>query len=145
MPEPGQCSEAEALRLAGEHVAAMRGIAQLWAEDELVKRLDRAEPQIASAADLGASPLHDDSPQTRMHEMAADYFAELADPEHPGVVLEEALRSISADFMVRNHLGWPFVADASSLEEPFAPYFELWLRGVRVHFVGDYDWLVCLE
>lgn len=144
VPQRGQCGEDEGLALARDHIAAMRGIAALWAEEDLIKRVDRASLEIASEADIG-DPLHDRSPQTQLHDMAGDYMAELADPEHPGAVLEEAFRSVSADFLVRSYLTWPFVADASSLEDPFEAYFKLWLRGVRIHFIDDHNWLVCLE
>ena len=58
-----------------------------------------------------------------------------ADPH--AKVLRKAYYFIACDAMLRDFLMWPLYADASSVDEPFAPYFELWRHGVKYRIFGD--------
>jgi hypothetical protein len=39
--------------------------------------------------------------------------------------------------MLRDYLMWPFYGAASALDDPFAPYFELWRHGVKYRIFGE--------
>ena len=50
------------------------------------------------------------------------------------ILKEEAFYSIACDYNLAHYLLWPLYRDGTKIDEPFAPYFELWARGAKAIF-----------
>ena len=48
--------------------------------------------------------------------------------------LHEAFYSIACDYKIAHYLMWPLYRGSTEIEEPFAPYFELWTHGALPFF-----------
>lgn len=83
-------------------------------------------------ADLEAVPLY-----RTLKQDAAGWAARL--PGESGVVelLGPAYYYAACDWALRDHLLWPLYADGSGLDDPFAPYFDLWRHGAKWRAFSD--------
>ncbi len=52
-------------------------------------------------------------------------------------VLRPAYYFTACDTMLRDYLMWPLYAAACGLQDPLAPYFELWRHGVKYRIFGE--------
>ncbi|WP_165068789.1 hypothetical protein [Paludisphaera rhizosphaerae] len=73
-----------------------------------------------------------------IHTAIKSYMGALSPRESPILALEEAFQSF-ADVNLRHFVLWPLYRDASTIEEPFQPFFDLWRHGVEFHFGNDGD------
>jgi hypothetical protein len=53
-------------------------------------------------------------------------------------LLHEAFYYTSCDYLQKMHLMWPLYRELTDIEEPFAPYFELWKHGADYRFTDDH-------
>lgn len=51
--------------------------------------------------------------------------------------LRPAYYFIACDPMLRDYLMWPLYAEATGLDDPFLPYFELWTHGVKYRIFSE--------
>jgi hypothetical protein len=52
-------------------------------------------------------------------------------------ILRPAYYFTACDKMLRDYLMWPLYAEASGLQDPLKPYFELWAHGVKYRIFGE--------
>lgn len=83
-------------------------------------------------SDLEAVPLY-----RTLKQDGATWAAQL--PGESGVVelLGPAFYYAACDWALRDHLLWPLYAEGSELEDPFAPYFNLWRHGAKLRAFSD--------
>ena len=48
--------------------------------------------------------------------------------------MEEAFYSMACDYYLAHYLMWPLYRGSTAIEEPYAPYFELWRHGAQAIF-----------
>lgn len=75
-----------------------------------------------------------EAPETVIYDAVGDWFSELEPDESDALLLGEAFYSIACDYNIARYLLWPLYQQSTDIEEPFAPYFELWTRGARPWF-----------
>lgn len=83
-----------------------------------------------------------DNPAAWLYDLVFDFTGTLKPCDEEATLLEEAFYSIANDIYLKGYLMWPFYAKESDLEDPFAPYFELWRHGVDIGFRGEDECLV---
>ena len=49
----------------------------------------------------------------------------------------EGLYTIACDYNLQRHILWPLYKDATPIEEPFRPYFDLWRHGAGFRFIDE--------
>lgn len=52
-------------------------------------------------------------------------------------VLRPAYYFTACDAMLRDYLMWPLYAEATGLDDPLLPYFELWAHGAKYRIFGE--------
>lgn len=52
-------------------------------------------------------------------------------------LLRPAYYFTACDAMLRDYLMWPFYGKATGLDDPLAPYFDLWRHGVKYRIFGE--------
>lgn len=132
---PALVPPAEALghaRLFLDNVAA---IADLSGDREFGSLLRDASLSCVVGAAPGGAERHD--VDHTIYAILCDWESSLV--RNPPWVheLEEAFYSIACDYYLAWHLMWPWLRGASTVEEPFRPYFELWRRGVSLRFQSE--------
>lgn len=88
------------------------------------------------------TPKTGDNPAAWLYDLVFDFTGTLKPCDQEATLLEEAFYSIANDIYLKGYLMWPFYARESDLEDPFAPYFELWRHGVEIGFRGEDECLV---
>src|SRR5262249_11045345 len=68
----------------------------------------------------------DDAPESLIYDVVGDWFADLQPIQSEALLLGEAFYSIACDYFIAHYLMWPLYRNATDIEEPFVPYFELW-------------------
>lgn len=63
----------------------------------------------------------------------------LAPLESAALLMREGLYSIACDSNLQYHWRWPLFRQASTIEEPFGPYFAHWKKGLGYRFTSDAD------
>jgi hypothetical protein len=129
---PPALAESEMLRLSQLHRDAMQLVARFAGATELESLLDAARRLSvvarveSTAAAVGAN--------LQVHEAAVDFVANLPGLDSEALLLGEAYYGIACDYLLKFHLLWPLYRRASSLDEPFGSYSQLWKHGLRCDF-----------
>lgn len=78
-------------------------------------------------ADLDAVPLY-----RTLKRDGAGWAARMSGDSEVVDLLGPAFYYAACDWAVRDHLLWPLYGEGSELDDPFAPYFDLWRHGVKL-------------
>jgi hypothetical protein len=140
-------STAQALEHCLKHLENMLRLLKTFREDgeavlEDVSRVLSPLPTIqvlpGSAPD---APIDDDSPDLTLYEAICDLTTDLTYQwEHVdshAFLLDDAFYYLACDYLLERYLTWPLFRDLTDLEEPFAPYFELWKHGAKYRFTDS--------
>lgn len=123
------------VELTAQHLDKARQIARSHLDAELA-RLMETLPQI----EIARVPAPDrklpdyDTPETMVYDVVGDWFRELVPVQSDALLLHEAFYSITCDYNIAYYLLWPLFRHSTNIEEPFAPYFELWTHGAHAIF-----------
>jgi hypothetical protein len=132
---PAPATPERLVDLTTQHLEKMRQIARSAGEDELVSLLE-ALPEIKikrEAAPTRTLPDYD-APGTFLRDVVGDWFRSLDPVQSDALLLDEAFYSLTCDYNIARYLMWPLYRRSTDIEEPFAPYFELWTRGACAIF-----------
>jgi len=72
--------------------------------------------------------------ETIIHDLRSDWFLSLKPKQSDALLMGEAFYSIACDYYIADYLLWPLYQHSTVIEEPFAPYFELWTHGALAIF-----------
>jgi len=134
-PPPTTSSQAE--DLVRKHLKRVVAMAEAIGRAELTALL-RQPPRIELTHGEAPSPSLDyDGPDSMIYEATNDFMHSLTPRESEALLMEEAMYAIACDYNLQYHCLWPLYRDATPIEEPFAPYFELWKRNLDYRFTGD--------
>jgi hypothetical protein len=144
--QPSSATPERLVDLTTQHLEKVRQIAHSYlSESDQKKKIDERDK--ATAAELIGLLEGDlqikvkrqprpvrlqpdyDAPETIIYDMLSDWFNDLVPTESDALLMDEAFYSIACDYKIADYLMWPLYRDSTNIEEPFAPYFELWTHG----------------
>jgi len=73
-------------------------------------------------------------PESWVYDIVGDWFSILDPIPSDALLMDEAFYSIACDYNIARYLMWPLYRNSTKIEEPFAPYFELWRHGAQAIF-----------
>ena len=104
-------------------------------EAELLRLLSPAPRiEIIRAQPPARSPTDFDFPESDVYEVTGQWFRDLVPIQSDALLLREAFYSIACDYKIAHHLLWPLYRHSTQIDEPFAPYVELWTHGALPFF-----------
>ncbi|WP_206108231.1 hypothetical protein [Paludisphaera soli] len=134
---PPPLAPPHAIELLRRHLENVKAMAVALGRHDLTAILDPAPPVTVAAGEPPRPPGHD--AETMIYEVVGDYMGSLSPRESPMLRMGEAFWTIACDPNLGYHILWPLYRDSGSIEEPFAPYFELWKHGAAYRFTDDGD------
>ena len=134
---PAPATPARLIDLTTRHFGKVKQIAQSYLPegDELVGWLEtipRIEIKYEPAPDRRQPDY--DAPETGIHDLLGDWFRSLEPKPSDALMLGEAFYSIACDYNIAHYLMWPLSQQSTDIEDPFAPYFDLWTHGAQAIF-----------
>jgi hypothetical protein len=137
---PPALAPGRARALAQQWLDSMLALARETGFDELAEVLDplpevRVLQGIApkqTKADLAEFPLYQ-----AIKQQAAELSERLPVANQALELLRPAYYFAACDGMLRDYLLWPVYQPYSQLDDPFAPYFELWRHGAKLRAFAD--------
>jgi len=131
-PAPIDTSEAGAL--VRDHLRNVGRAAALAKVGELVELL--REPALSFSFESPPRTPDRHDTDVFIYDTLCDWVRSLtADPPEI-TALRDAFYSIACDYFLAWHVTWPWFATATTMVEPFHPYFRLWQHGVEYRFDG---------
>jgi hypothetical protein len=121
--------------LTTQHYMKVRQIARSVDDERLASEL-AVLPEIEIKRESLPDRLRSDvnAPEASVYDVTGDWFGGLNPIESDALLLREAFYSIACDYKIAQHLMWPLYRHSTEIEEPFAPYFELWTHGALPFF-----------
>jgi hypothetical protein len=116
--------------------------------DQIARHMDARGPQALALIEgslqveivVGPPPETD---RVRPHEMISftgelvtEFGRSLPRPSRHGDYLLDPLYYLACDYELAYYVLWPHLAADAPVEDPFAPYFELWRHGAAINFGG---------
>ena len=121
--------------LTAQHLGKVRQIAIDFGEAELASLLEVSpEIKIKREAILPQTRSDFNAPEASVYEITGDWFRELVPVQSDALLMKEAFYSIACDYKIARYLLWPLYRHSTNIEDPFAPYFELWRHGALPFF-----------
>ncbi len=143
---PSAIDPDKASDLASGWLERLSVLAKRVGDDDLAASLNPA-PKIRVLEGLPPKHPKADEEKSRLLRCLQDQASVLLDRIQPTPAAAAALRSayyfVACDPMLRDYLMWPFYAaareddDAEPVADPFEPYFQLWLHGVKYRIFGE--------
>jgi hypothetical protein len=94
----------------------------------------RSPPHLEAVEGKPPWPPGDDDPEVLIYDVSSEFMESLRPRESAALLMGEALWTIACDDNLKHHILWPLYRDASPVEEPFRPYFDLWKHGAGFRF-----------
>jgi hypothetical protein len=145
---PAPADPEKLMDLTTQHYLKVREFASAIGHAEHVRELEvlpKIEIRRERIPDRARSDVF--APEASVYDVTGDWFAGLERIQSEALLLHEAFYSIACDYKIAHHLMWPLYRYSTEIEEPFAPYFELWTHGalpffekpglVNVYVAGD--------
>jgi hypothetical protein len=116
--------------LTTQHYLKVRQIARSFGDARLVSELE-VFPEIEIKRETIPDRVRSDvyAPEASVYDVTGDWFRGLDPIQSDALLLHEAFYSIACDYKIAHYLIWPLYWSSTEIEEPFAPYFELWTHG----------------
>ena len=82
-------------------------------------------------------PPGNDDPETLIYDVASEFVESLTPRQSAALLMSEGLYTIACDYNLQRYILWPLYKDATPIEEPFRPYFDLWRGGAGFRFIDE--------
>ncbi len=131
------CRDLEAL--ARRHLESLAAIAEAldWPGAEARAFSDRdLELEIVVGAPPPDDPARPHAMATAAYELITEYGGSFAAPSRHGEYLLDPLYYLACDYALAYYVLWPHLRTRTALDDPFAPWFELWRHGATLGFDG---------
>jgi hypothetical protein len=122
------------LDLTTQHLEKMRQIARSLGEGIVTELEVRPEIEIKREAIAPRTQSNHYTPEADIYDVTGGWFGDLRPLQSEALLLGEAFFSIASDYRIAHHLLWPLYRHSTQIDEPFAPYFELWTHGAMPFF-----------
>lgn len=104
--------------------------------------LEALKPEIHVRVLEGIPPKHpkDDAEKSYLLKAVEQDSGQLVEKVDAGplpAILRPAYYFTACDTTLRDYLMWPFYTNATGLQDPLAPYFELWRHRVKYRIFGE--------
>jgi hypothetical protein len=121
--------------LTTQHYTKVRQIARIFDHARLASELE-VLPEIKIKREAIPERTRSDvnAPEASVYGVTGDWFTDLAPIPSDALLMKEAFYSIVCDYKIARYLMWPLYRGSTEIEEPFAPYFELWTHGALPFF-----------
>jgi hypothetical protein len=131
---PKLLTERRVLELGLQHVQRMGQVGQRVKQED-VARLAIHVPEIEIQRGETA-PDADELPEFEGQVLAAcaDLLGALEPMESEALLLRDSLYYLGNDYLLGYYILWPLYLHETDLNEPFQPYFELWIHGAQARF-----------
>jgi hypothetical protein len=136
--QPLPATPDELHHIATSHLASLRSIAQAAVCEELVSVLTAPLHIHVAAAHNSANDTSSDL-GSMVYDTVGDWFDSLVPSDDRVRSMREAFYSIACDYALARYLMWPWYRHATSVNEPFTAYYELWRRGGEIIFRDSGD------
>lgn len=133
---PLTTTHSELLAIMSLYFEKIRQIAVEFEEKKLAALVE----SIQIEARQEKAPPHPAVPEPNLfyvHEMVGDWFRSLKPSPSDVILLEEAFYSLAGSYELARYLMWPIYRDATPIDDPFAPAFQLWIRGADFRFASS--------
>jgi hypothetical protein len=123
------------VNLTRQHLEKVRQIAHSVGDGDLASMLAML-PEIEIKREAASAQTLSDfnAPEALAYDAVSDWFIGLEPVQSDALLMGEAFYSIACDYNIARYLMWPLYRHSTDIEEPFAPYFELWTHGARPFF-----------
>jgi hypothetical protein len=118
-----------------EKVRQMAVAADVRGLRELVTLLGSIQIEIKQ----GEAPPHPVSPEPSfalIYDTLIDWFGSLEPVPSDVLLLEEAFYSMACEYPLAWYIMWPLYRESTAIQDPFAPYFQLWIRRAEFRFTN---------
>jgi hypothetical protein len=126
---PIRTTDERLVRYGADQLANWRQMAADVNEQELVELLTPI-PRVRISK--GRAPEADPNNYDSLDDVQPVWHGELAALCPHARWMREAFYSIACDYQLARYLTWPWYMNSSSINEPFEPYFNLWLHGATL-------------
>jgi hypothetical protein len=133
---PIKTTERELLQITKEYFERTRKVAVVWEAADLVTLLDSTTVVVRKENPPPPSPIPEPN-AALIHWTLGDWFIDLEQVPSDLSLLYEAFYSMACDYMLARYLMWPIYREATEIDDPFEPYYQLWSRGVDYRFSDD--------
>ena len=133
---PAPLTAARATELLRLHLGRLAAMSEAVGCDELTALL-RAPLRIEAVEGETPWPPGDDDPETLVYDVASEFMESLTPRQSAALLMGEGLYTIACDYNLQRHILWPLYRDATPIEEPFRPYFDLWRHGAGFRFIDE--------
>jgi len=132
---PAPATPERLVELTTRRLDKVRQIAIDFGESELASLLEEL-PEIKIKREAIPQQTRSDvyAPGAIVYDVTGDWFSGLGPIQSDALLLHEALYSIACDYKIAYYLLWPLYQRSTEIEDPFAPYFELWTHGALPFF-----------
>lgn len=124
--------------LIRRHLGRVAAMAEAVGDGELTSLLG-CPLRIEVAEGEAPWPPGEDAPESLIYEAIGEFMDSLTPLESDALLMREGLYTIACDYNLQYHCLWPLYRHASTIEEPFGPYFALWERGLGYRFTDEAD------
>lgn len=132
---PAPASPERLVDLTTQHYIKVREIARGFDHARLASELEvlpEIEIKLEAIPERTRSDVN--APETSVYDVTGDWFIGLDPIQSDALLLHEAFYSIACDYKIAQFLMWPLYRHSTEIEEPFAPYFQLWTHGALPFF-----------
>lgn len=124
------------LAVTTQYIEKVNEIARAAGVEELVTVLR----SITIKLQKGQPPPHSIPPDHTfawIYDTITDWFLGIEPVPSDALLLKEAFYSMTCDYQLSDYIMWPLYEDKSPINDPFAPYYQLWIRGAALRFTGQ--------
>lgn len=125
--------------IAGAWLNGLRTIALSLGIEEVAEML-APTPTIRILEGIPPKHPKDESEQSHLLQTIQSKVPRMVEQIDAGefpALLRPAYYFTACDAMLRDYLMWPFYAQATGLDDPLAPYFQIWQHGVKYRIFGE--------
>jgi hypothetical protein len=132
--KPQVATREELLELIRQYFDKIGQIAVAFDAAELVNILKSVEIEVKRGQAPWPPPIG--SPESMIYGAVTGWFHTLEPVPSEVRLLEEAFYSMACDYQLCWYIMWPLYRESTAIKDPFAPYFQLWIRGAGFRFTS---------
>jgi hypothetical protein len=133
--KPKPATRHKLIELTGWYLEKLRDVADCTGQSKLAEMLKRPPEIRIEPGELSIDMAsYHNTPACIAHDMLGDWVLSLKPRQSDALWLHEAFYSIACSYDISHYLLWPLYREQTKIDEPFAPFFELWTHGARPYF-----------
>jgi hypothetical protein len=133
---PVVATAAQLLEAVTQYLDKVRQMAEASETVELMGLLDALQIEVEKKN----APPHSALPEPNLallNDTVTDWFLELDPETSEALLLKEAFYSMTCDYQLSWYVLWPLYQGSTRIQDPFDPYFRLWIYGAVLRFTNE--------